>query len=453
MLIRRVPSTQNRTTYNRRKKWKNFFWGLLILLVGVAGWVGITGALALKNITAKNTDETPSFFKFGVNIDPDQLNKEGDSRINVLLLGVDSAAGLTDSIQIASIDPINRSVAMLSVPRDLYVSNPAKGRKSRINEIYRDSGKFCPRATSTCDPNIDYGANALEELLSNILGIKVSYFSKVDFDGLKKLVDSLGGISVYVDKPLSDPTFPDRTYSGFDPFYIGAGQQTMNGATALRYSRCRGGTCGGDFGRARRQQQVILAIRDKITQLNIVTNPQKLTSIMSAAGKGFRTDLSIDQVSQLYKLIKDVDTSTIKTAGLDNSTNGVLKSLNTGGAYLLIPKLGENDWTDVRNLATTTFPEPYLIKEGAKILIVDATGKTGTGELLATKLKRYGYTIIDNQTAESISAKTSVSYYTDNPFTTTFLKKRFVVIPKKVKSPESGEAEIVLTIGSDYLKK
>lgn len=426
---------------------------MLILLFGVAGWVGITGALALKNITAKNTDETPSFFKFGANINPDQLSKEGDSRINVLLLGVDSAAGLTDSIQIASIDPINRSVAMLSVPRDLYVNNPAKGRKTRINEVYRDSSKSCSKPTATCDPNIDYGASALESLLSNILGIKVSYFAKVDFDGLKKLVDTLGGISIYVDKPLSDPAFPNRTYSGYDPFYIGAGQQTMNGETALRYSRCRGGTCGGDFGRARRQQQVILAIRDKVTQLNIVANPQRLTSIISAAGKGLRTDLSIDQISQLYKLIKDVDTSTIKTAGLDNSANGVLKNLTVGGAYLLIPKLGENNWTDVRNLANATFPEPYLIKEAARILILDGSGKSGTGEALAIKLKSFGYNIIDTQTAESTSAKTTISYRSDQPYTLSFLKKRFGVTPTKTKDAAINDEVIVITLGSDYLKK
>lgn len=454
MLIRRVSSVENFRPSRRRRIWKRFIWGTLILIFGVAVWVGVTGALALKNITAKNTSEAPSFFKFGSNIDPNDLMGEGDSRINILLLGVDSAAGLTDSIQVASIDPINHRIAMLSIPRDLYVTNPAKNRKTRINEIYRDSTKRCTKPTPSCDPNIDYGAEALEELLNNILGIKVSYFAKVDFDGLKKIVDTLGGIQVYVDKPLSDPAFPNRTYTGFEPFSIGAGLQTMNGETALRYARCRGGNCGGDFGRARRQQQVVLALKEKVTQLNVVANPQRLTSIITAVGNGLRTDLTIDQISQLYKLIQDANTSTINSAVLDNGNDGVLKNTTSGGAYLLIPKKGENDWSEVREYVASVFPEPYLIKENASIAIVDASGKAGTGQAVAEKLKKYGYNVTDVRNATSTQSSTTIKYFDEAPYTEALLKRRFAVSPSKGKSSDRINQEVlVITLGSSYKLK
>ncbi len=451
MLIRRINQPAMEPKARRRLIWKRFFLGVLVLLIGVAGWVGITGALALRNITAKNTNETPSFFKYGNNITPDQLAGEGDARINVLLLGVDSAAGLTDSIQIASIDPVNKNVAMLSVPRDLYVMNPAKKRKTRINEVYRDSSKNCPKKTATCDPAIDYGAVALEDLLSDILGAKISYFAKVDFDGLKKLVDTIGGIDIYVEKALSDPAFPNRNYSGYDPFFVKAGQQKMNGELALKYARCRGGNCGGDFGRAKRQQQVVMAIREKITSLNIVTNPQKLTSTINAAGRGFKTDLSIDQIAQLYKLIKDVPTATVGSAVLDNGPEGVLKNVTIGGAYLLVPKLGENDWSAVREFTSATFPEPYLVKEKATISIVNASGKAGLAETVSTKLKKLGYNVTITEASAVTQSATTIKYFDDkSPYTIALLKKRFNVTPAKTKAAGDATTQIVLTLGSTY---
>lgn len=451
MLIRRLPKGPIDPKQRRRLVWKRFFLGILVLLVGVAAWIGITGALALKNITAKNTNETPSFFKYGNNISPDQLASEGDARINILLLGVDSAAGLTDSIQIASIDPINHDIAMLSVPRDLYVTNPAKKRKTRINEVYRDSSKSCTKKTTTCDPAIDYGAQALEDLLSDLLGVKVSYFAKVDFDGLKKLVDSVGGVQIYVEKALSDPAFPNRNYSGYDPFFVKAGLQTMNGELALKYARCRSGNCGGDFARGKRQQQVVMAIREKATSLNIITNPQKLTAMLNAAGKGFKTDLSIDQVAQLYKLVKDVKTDAIESAVLDNSPEGVLKNVTIGGAYLLVPKLGENEWSGVRDFVSATFPEPYLVKEKATIKLVNASGKPALTATVSTKLKQLGYNVTVSEVAETTQSSTTIKYYDDKaPYTVALLKKRFSVTPAKSKSDSTVTTQIVITLGSSY---
>lgn len=451
MLIRRITPASSSPPQRRKAIWKRFFLGLLVLVLGVAGWIGVTGLLALKNITAKNTNEAPSFFKYGNSINPDQLATEGDARINILLLGVDSAAGLTDSIQIASIDPINHSIAMLSVPRDLYVMNPAKKRKTRINEVYRDSSKTCTKKTATCDPAIDYGANAMETLLGEILGIKISYFAKVDFDGLKKLVDSVGGIQINVEKSLSDPAFPNRNYSGYDPFFVRAGMQTMNGELALKYARCRGGNCGGDFGRAKRQQQVVMALREKATSLNIVTNPQKLTAMINAAGRGFKTDLSLDQIGQLYKLVKDVQGTAIVSAVLDNSPEGVLKNITVGGAYLLVPKLGENDWSGVRDFVSSTFPEPYLVKEKATITLINASGKTALTDSVSTKLKKLGYNVTVTTAATTTQSATTIKYYDEKtPYTLALLKKRFNVSPSKAKTDSNVTTQIVITLGSSY---
>lgn len=444
-----LPPTVNEIVNKGRRKWKFFFWGLAFLIVGTTGWIAISGLVAFKNISAKNSGDQSSFFKFNGDIPIEQLKREGDSRINIVSLGADAAAGLTDSIQIISIDPINKTMAMLSVPRDLYVTNP-QGRKTKINEVYNDGVRACSAAKATCDPKVDAGGEAVKKTLETTLDVPVHYFARVDFDGVKRLVDTLGGISVYVDKPINDPKFPNRTNTGYEPFSIGAGLQKMTGDVALKYARSRQTT--SDFDRARRQQQVINAIREKALSLNILANPKKVTDIISTIGTHFKTDLQSNEILELLKLVQAVDTTKNVSKVLDNGADGPLKSsVNGSGQYILIPKLGENNWTDVRDYAQSVFPEPYVIKEAATIAIVDASGKN-LGESLKTKLSRYGYKVTSVTTAAAVKSSTSFVYKSDKPYTLALLKKRLGVSPSKAKDGEST-TDITLTLGSSFVIK
>ena len=141
MIFRKKPPQDqpiNRIRPKKNKKVRVFFWTLTILVIAIVGWIGTTGIIAFNNITTKNDSDGPSFFKTGQAISPELLS-EGGSRINTLIIGADNAAGLTDTLQVYSIDPINNTLAILSVPRDLYVENPLGG-KTKINEIY-NAGK------------------------------------------------------------------------------------------------------------------------------------------------------------------------------------------------------------------------------------------------------------------------------------------------------------------------
>lgn len=430
------------------KSLKFFLWGLVLIVVGSLGWIAISGVIAFKNISAKNSGNQSSFFRFNGEIPPDQLLGEGDSRINILSLGVDEAAGLTDSIEVISIDPINKTLAMLSVPRDLYVFNAAENRKTKINEVYNSGVKSCSLKKSSCDPSVDAGGELMKKTVAETLGIPISYFTRVNFAGVKKIVDVLGGIEIYVDRPIYDPKFPNATNTGFDPFRISAGLQKMDGATALKYARSRQTT--SDFDRARRQQQVIGAIREKGLTLNILANPKKITDIISAIGHNFKTDLQSNELYSVISLSLDINSSKTVSKVLDDAPDGPLRSsVNTVGQYILIPKLGEDDWTDVREIAESVLPEPYLVSEAAKIKIVDASGKSSVAEALKKKLTSLGYKVSSVEKSSSVVKGSTIVYFTDKPYTTALLKRRFGLTPTSGKSP-TGTEDILFTIGSGF---
>ena len=435
----------------QRKSLKFFLLGLVVLIVGSLGWITVSGIIAFKNIYAKNADDRSSFFRHNGEISPDELLGEGDSRINILSLGVDQAAGLADSIEVISIDPINKKMALLSVPRDLYVYNSAEKRQTKINEVYNSGIAACQAAKKTCDPKVDAGGALMKKTISDTLGIQISYFAKVDFGGVKKIVDLLGGIQVYVDKAIYDPKYPNSTNTGFDPFSIKAGLQNLNGETALKYARSRQTT--SDFDRARRQQQVISSVRNKAFQLNFLANPKKVTDLLSTVGRNFKTDLQSNEIVSLAKLIADIDNTDTTSAILDNGPTGPLvSSTNSIGQYILIPKLGQTDWSEVQEFAMTALPEPYLIKEAARIKIVDATGKKDAGTTLKKKLTSFGYTVNHVEIASTTQKTSSITYTADKPYTTALLKRRFGLKPTESKSNSQSE-DIVFTIGMAFSLK
>ncbi|MBK6328622.1 MAG: LCP family protein [Chloroflexi bacterium] len=262
---------------------------------------------------------TPTLF-------PTQEPWQGDDRINILLMGIDRRPGeafvsRTDSIMIVSVDPATETVSILSIPRDLYVVIPGRGR-DRINTafVYGSSGN---------DP--ESGASLSMQTVAYNLGVPVDHYILVDFSAVTRGVDTLGGIDVYVPYDISDPTYPSMDY-GYDPFYISAGTQHMDGETALKYARTR--HADNDFGRANRQQQVILAARDKALSLGIGGLLSRAPSLYSQLENGIRTDLSLEQIISLAKTVSDIPSEQIRSEVLDYDY--VSSYLTETGAQVLI---------------------------------------------------------------------------------------------------------------------
>ncbi len=426
----------------KKKKYKPFliFFGLVILAVLV--WMGANAYSAYSKIVTKNDSSAP-FFDFLDKATPDQLKGEGDGRINILLLGAGGenhpGGTLTDTIQVVSIDPNNKKIAALSIPRDLYVEVPNYGGV-KINQVYQIGAED--------EETYGSGAEIIKNTISEILDLPIHYYIKMDFDGFKKIIDEVGGVDINVETTISDPYYPAEDMIGYNPFYIEAGQQQMNGTVALKYARSRETT--SDFDRSARQQQILIALRDKVLNLGFLTNPTKLVSMMQILGDHLRTDLGADEMKRLAEIVKDVDTGSMVSKVLDTSDDGPLTGFSNGGYYIQ-PKTG--NWKEVQRIAHEIFSDPYLANENARLEVLNGTSQVGMGKEVSDTLTSYGYNVVNLDTADENYPRTILYDYSNGqyPYTVKFLSDRYNVQVKEQPSTSQSKVDMELIVGEDYL--
>jgi LCP family protein required for cell wall assembly len=254
---------------------------------------------------------------------------DGEGRVNLLLMGIDQRGDRqghwrTDTMIIVTIDPDEETVGMISVPRDLWVPIWGYDIENRINTAHYYGSYY----------GYPGGGPALaRDTVSYNLGIPIHHYVRINFTAFEKLIDEIGGIDVYVERTINDASYPDENY-GYDPFYLPAGQHHLDGATALKFARSRHGT--GDFDRAKRQQQVILAARDQVIQLDQL--PRLISNgleILNTLGDSVQTDLTFDQAVQLARILSDIPRESYQGAVIDH--NYVQSYTTDTGAQVLIP--------------------------------------------------------------------------------------------------------------------
>jgi polyisoprenyl-teichoic acid--peptidoglycan teichoic acid transferase len=248
-------------------------------------------------------------------------------RINVLIMGIDRRPGeafvsRTDTMMLMSIDPEERTASILSIPRDLYVVLPGRGR-DRINTafVYGASGGEPAN-----------GALLAMQTVSYNLGVPVHHYLLVDFSAVIKGIDAIGGVTVQVPYNINDPTFPDMRY-GYDPLFIPAGTHHFDGETALKYARTR--HQDNDFYRARRQQQVVMAVRDRVLSMGFTDLVRQAPFLYQQVREGLRTDLSLDEILRLLTTAADIARDDIRLEVLDH--NYVTSYRTEAGASVLVP--------------------------------------------------------------------------------------------------------------------
>lgn len=422
-----------------KKRWR-IFW-IVLAVFGIVGisYAGFLYASGQKIFDPKSLTQSP-FFRSKADKNA-ALRGEGDGRINILLLGMGGAnhpgGMLTDSIMVASIDPTNNTLAMLSIPRDLYVPIPGTKQSAKINEVYSIGEK----------EKAGNGPVLMKDAVGKILDLPIHYYVVADFYGFVKFVDKIGGVDVYVDKNLNDPFFPDANMQGYDPFHIKAGQQHLDGATALKYARSRETT--SDFDRAARQQKIIAAVREKTLNAGYLANPKNLVDVVNIIGNHVHTDFAASELVSLGELIKKLDSSKTVSKVLTSATDGELVSDSSSGTYYLLPK--DKTWGQIQSIAHEIFVDPNLRQENAKIQVLNASSKTGLGTTLAQTLKSYNYNVVSIKAATQKQTKTEIIDYTNGQKSVTlnFLKNRLnVAITKKTQTDPS--VDITIIIGDDY---
>ncbi len=386
-------------------------------------------------------------------VDPESIpDWAGMERVNILLLGVDlrcDEEGPThsDTIIVASIDPVSRSASLLSLPRDLWVEIPDFG-VNRINQAY-----FLGQAYELPGG----GAALAVETVEAFLGVPIDYYVAVDFNAFVEFVDMMGGIVVEVPERIEDPNYPDNCY-GYDPFAIDAGLQRLDGATALKYARTRA-TFGGDVDRAGRQQQVIMAVRDQATQLD--TLPQLLLSapqLWQSFQDNVSTNLELDQALQLANLVRTIPGENMRNVVLDYSY--VYNDTTFDGQQVLVPLRDEVRALRDELFAPPAVPTPVIealptviVAEDARVAIYNGTPAFGLAAETQQFLLRNGITVTDIGNADSATyTTTQIIDYGTHPGTVQHLIQLMNIPPLNVStsSNPAGDFDVLVILGSDW---
>lgn len=380
------------STKPKRKTFKIVLLSLIVIILGVGIWLGTVAYKNIKKITALSGNNS----LFSLMGDAKQsLKGESDGRTNILLLGMGGknhpGGLLADTVVILSVDWKTNKVAMMTIPRDLYVKIPGDGW-GKINESFAYGEN---NASSTGG-----GGQVSSQVVSEVLGIPIHYFVSADFEGFKKIVDSLGGIDVVNEKDLYDASYPADNMIDFDPFKLSAGAQHLDGEVALKYARCRKGTCGDDYGRNSRQMQVIKAIKDKMMSLNIISNPTKLVDLMNIAGDHIRTNMSLGEIKTLSEKQKSLDTQNMIGFTFDTTENGLLISPpQDGRGSIQLPKLGQGEYADIQAKAQNIFNSAGATIKGTsinkklRIEVLNGSGTVGMAKKAKAELTSAGYNV------------------------------------------------------------
>jgi len=250
---------------------------------------------------------------------PESVN----SRINILLTGIDSSAtrehALTDTLIVLTVDPTTGKAAMISFPRDIARFKIWDGRT-----YYGKINSLLTYANTHPSEYPEGGLPTLTHELGFLLGVPIHYYAAVDLQGFVQLVDAVGGVTVDNPRAIDDPGYGGWT-DGRIGFTLSAGVHKLDGQTALAYARSRKGNGDNDFTRARRQQQLLVAMRDRLTDPSLLI---KLPSIITTASAILRTNFPQDRVSEML------------TLGQKVSGDDLTKQVVLGPPYALNPPAG-----------------------------------------------------------------------------------------------------------------
>jgi LCP family protein required for cell wall assembly len=322
---------------------------------------------------------------------------DGKSRLNILLIGADEQNGghNTDTMITVSIDPATNQVVMFTLPRDTVdVPVPAGPARNYYGPTYPGKINAYWAAVSTrtdfypAIPGIAGGPgyNGLKAVLGNLYGLDIKYFVEVNFEGFKKIVDALGGVTINVQIPVVDDQFP-AARGELQRLYIPAGMQHMDGAAALRYARSR--HTSSDFDRGARQQRVLVSLRE---QMNISTILPAIDALTEAVKGSFTTDMPREIVPLLLQVADHIDARSIRSV-IFTPPYYQTEFLNSPRGYIIEPKIDR-----IRAAVHDAFnvdpgfaeARDAVAEEGAEVWVLNGSNQTGQAATLAAYLDYLG---------------------------------------------------------------
>lgn len=274
--------------------------------------------------------------------------------LTVLLLGKAgegwTSGELTDTILVARVPPDGSEATLLSLPRDMLVRLP-NGNLGKINALWA-IGKQNTAQSSSEPERVFAQAAYIQQAVEEITGITVDEIVVVDVAGAEQAVNLLNGIAVNVHERIDDPAYPTPG-GGVERFTIEPGFQTLDGKTAIKYARTRH-TSEGDFGRIRRQQQVIEAVMAKARGLKLFEDMPRILELYEILEGHIESTFTVKDIPELVPLAKNLRPSAVRTFALESLGGEPLLTSYRGTTYL-VPREGVFTYAHIHETVARLF--------------------------------------------------------------------------------------------------
>jgi LCP family protein required for cell wall assembly len=362
----------------------------------------------------------------------------------------------TDTLIVVSVDPGTGQVAMFQVPRDMVdVPVPANAQKvwgsvyrGKINSWYvqnRGREDLWPGQNARTR-----GFNSLKALLGELYGLDIPYYVMVNFQGFRNVVDTLGGVQINVQIPVAESTYPAS--GGLRRVYIPAGPQHMTGGEALIYARSRHRAAGGDFDRGRRQQRVLISLKEQMNPQAVLAN---LPGLIQALKESVNTDIRTGNMAKLLSLAEKVDTKNVRSYVFAPNYYAT-EYANSDRGYIITPRIARIR-TAVREAFSVSADilalRERLDAEGAQVWVLNASGRTALATRVADYLAYEGLEAsAPNRGGGDGAATTRIVVYNGAeaalPETIAYLEK-LLGVGATVSTDPAVTADVVVTLGRD----
>jgi len=370
----------------------------------------------------------------------------------MLLLGLDDAdwdspdrlgPPRSDTMILLTVDPRARTAGVLSIPRDLWVTIPGFQEANKINTAYRFGELY----------HLPGGGPGLAmRTVEQLLGIPINYYVLVEFSAFVHLIDEIKGVAVYIQEPMTVSIIGSNKHVNLEPGWV-----TLPGDIALAYARSRN-TAGGDFDRAKRQQQVIMAVRERILSFDMLpTLVLNAPDLYRTISDGFHTNLSLPQMIRLAWLAQQIPEENIKLASIGAAEVIAARSSDGQNIYLPIPGRIQTVLDEVfrsANAGQGMTTEDLILAENSRIRIVNESGQPGLAKRTAEYLKQKGLNVVETVDGEEPRSLTRLVDHTDDPYTLRFLIDLMKIKPSEIyiKLEPFGNADMEILLGEDWAR-
>ncbi|MGB9738694.1 MAG: LCP family protein [Chloroflexus sp.] len=369
----------------------------------------------------------------------------------VLLLGVDRRADGTegvrsDTLMLAYVNPNERWVSLLSIPRDTVVMIRGLGEQ-KINAAYSYGYQHATDLYGVGTDVAAAGAALVAEAVTTLLDLPVDYVAQVDFAGFERLIDTIGGVVIDVPTPLLDSSFPTADY-GYERIFIPAGLQVFDGATALRYARSRHGS--SDFDRIRRQQLIVRAVFETVRSRGLLEQTAVWRTLLEEVRRSVKTTLPIDDPTALRELLtlaQTIDPSRVDSFSIHPREVAV------------VAEIGSDIYWNRRDLAALVArvkTGPQSIIEQAYVQVLNGTPVNGLAARVSRSLEQVGFRTLPPSNTDRRETTVLIDY-TGNPAALVRLaahlglpEQYVFATPPTDAPPQPLGADIVLVLGRDY---